>query len=261
MRVEPDLHLCPPPCCGGSAAGHSGSPGRCPYPGTCCLARGCWPDTPAFGSPLRGSSAARDSPGRRAGTPCRTGSTGSRRARSDPRLPCPGEADLDNRRCEWEALCVTRQTFRPAASTARPLCLERPGASAQQPVSVPPPVPLPAPGGAAYDLHIPLGTNFTTLTPWTTAVDQIQSAERTSGPPASRAWTSQPQPVRPRQRPKGSTSPVAHPPTRSPPSRARKPNALQTQELKTFSGSQWSPPSAVVAAQSPAPCGAIRHGA
>jgi hypothetical protein len=32
-----------------------------------------------------------------------------------------GEAELDNDRCEWEALSVTRQSFRLSASTARSL--------------------------------------------------------------------------------------------------------------------------------------------
>jgi len=109
------------PSCGRSPLGPGGSPGLCPSPGTCCRARGYKLGTPAPGSPPRCSSAACDSPGRRSRTLDRTRSTRSRRSRPDPRQSSPGEADLDSRRREWKARCVTLLSFRLATSTARPL--------------------------------------------------------------------------------------------------------------------------------------------
>lgn len=47
-----------------------------------------------------------------------------------------GKADLDNARGEWEALSVTRPSFRLAASTAWPSFPGRPGASTSPRVSV-----------------------------------------------------------------------------------------------------------------------------
>jgi hypothetical protein len=44
-----------------------------------------------------------------------------------------GEADLDNVRGKWDALSVTRPSFRLAASTARPLRQERPGTPPHRP--------------------------------------------------------------------------------------------------------------------------------
>ena len=74
-----------------------------------------------------------------------------------------GEADLDNDRPEWEALYVTRQSLR--LSRRLPGRSARSGRAPLRPACerVPPPLPLPAPDGAAYDAPSPLGISTTTL--------------------------------------------------------------------------------------------------
>jgi len=74
-----------------------------------------------------------------------------------------GEADLDNERPEWEALCVTHESH-PARRRlpGRSVRSDRaPSASLAKGYL---PVPLPTPNGAAYDFPSPLGISFTTLT-------------------------------------------------------------------------------------------------
>ena len=74
-----------------------------------------------------------------------------------------GEADLDNDRPEWEALYVTRQSLR--LSRRLPGRSARSGRAPLRPACerVPPPLPLPAPDGAAYDAPSPLGISTATL--------------------------------------------------------------------------------------------------